>query len=252
MKVTILGCGSSLGVPALHYGWGNCDKNNSKNHRTRSSIIIEKDDTVLLIDTSPDLKQQLLAYGSEKIDAVFFTHEHFDHVNGINELRPIYLGTKKILNIYSRRETLASIKTLFPYLFNDDNSPNIYRSYMRLNPIQNEFVIEDISGFCFEQNHGFSTSLGLRIENFAYSTDVVTMSEENFASLEGIDTWVVDCLSLNTNRPTHANLNTVLKWVDRLKPRRTYLTHMDASMDYNTLLKILPAHIKPAYDQLVL
>lgn len=252
MKITVLGCGSSLGVPALRYGWGNCDKNNPKNYRTRSSIIIEHGKTTLLVDASPDLRQQLLAYGSEKIDAVFFTHIHFDHVNGLNELRPIYLGKKRRLDLYSSQETLDAIKQLFPYLFNDDNSPDIYRSYMRLNPIQNEFVIGDISGVCFEQNHGFSTSLGLRIGNFAYSPDIAKMSEENFMQLAGIDTWIVDCLSLDTNRPTHANLNTVLQWIDRLKPRRTYLTHMDASMDYDTLIEILPPHIQPAYDQLVI
>lgn len=250
MKITVLGCGSSLGVPALHYGWGDCDKNNPKNYRTRSSIIIERNNTVLLVDTSPDLRSQLLAYGSEKIDAVFLTHMHFDHVNGINELRP--LGNQKILNVYSRKDVLEDIKKLFPYLFNDEKSPDIYRSYVKLNPIEKEFTIRDISGICFEQNHGFSTSLGIRIENFAYCTDVVSMSEENFSLLKGIDTWIVDCLSMNMERPTHANLKTVLGWIEKLKPRQTYLTHMDASMDYETLLKVLPDNVKPAYDQLVI
>lgn len=251
MKITVLGCGSSLGVPALYYGWGNCDKNNPKNRRTRSSIIIEKENTVLLVDMSPDLRQQILDYGSEKIDAVFFTHVHYDHINGINELRPLSLGAQKTLDIYSRKDILDNIQRLFPYLF-EQNRPKIYRTYMKLHEVENEFIIGDIAGTCFEQNHGFSTSLGLRIGNFAYSTDIVTMSEENFKQLQGIDTWIVDCLSLDSDRPTHPNLKIVLTWVDRLQPRMTYLTHMDASMDYDTLLKILPENVRPVYDQMTI
>ncbi len=252
MKITVLGCGSSLGVPALSYGWGDCDASNIKNKRTRSSIIIEYKDTTLLVDMSPDLKEQLLLYGKENIDSVLFTHSHYDHVNGINELRPIFLKNNQVLDIFATEETLAKIKKMFFYLF-QQNDNNIYRPYICTHEIlEGNFKIKNIQGICFKQNHGFSNSLGFRINNFAYSTDVMELSPIMKQNLQNLDVWIVDCLCLNDCRPTHANLNLVLNWVDILKPKLTYLTHMDTSMDYNTLLKILPKNIKPAYDQMII
>ena len=119
MKITVLGCGASMGVPSLKYGWGNCDPKNFKNRRTRSSIIIEEMGTTLLVDTSPDLREQLLKYGSEKIDAVLFTHPHFDHINGINELRPLFLKSGSVLDIFGTKDTLIEIKKCFYYLFHE-------------------------------------------------------------------------------------------------------------------------------------
>ncbi len=250
MKVTILGCGSSLGVPALKYGWGECDSLNPKNRRTRSSIIIETEQTTLLIDTSPDLREQLLSSGKQDIDAVLFTHAHFDHINGINELRPIYLHENKNLDIYGLPTTLTQLKENFSYLFKR-SSHDIYDSYFKVHELSlGKFMIKDISGICFLQDHGFSESLGLRIGNFAYCTDVTDFKD--FSVLEGLDVWIVDCLNIGDKRPTHANLDLVLRWVDRLHPKKTYLTHMDSSMDYDTLMKILPSNIEPAYDQQVL
>jgi phosphoribosyl 1,2-cyclic phosphate phosphodiesterase len=251
MKATILGCGSSLGVPALGYGWGKCDESNPKNRRSRSSIILEKDSTSLLIDMSPDLRQQLLDYGGSKVDAVIFTHSHYDHINGINELRSVFFEQEKLLPIYASKNDINNIKRSFFYLF-EENSFEIYRSYLELRHIDGAFTIGDISGVCFEQDHGFSKSLGIRVDNFAYSTDVVSLNDENFETLKGIDTWVVDCLSMESIKPTHAHLDLVLKWVKKINPRRTFLTHMDTTMDYDTLLKILPENIKPAHDQMAI
>ncbi len=270
MKVTILGCGSSLGVPALKYGWGICDPKNPKNRRTRSSIIVEKAETTLLVDTSPDLRKQLLRFSrsncylnkkcdgnydesstwNPNIDAILFTHAHFDHTNGINELRPLYLKENKLLDIYATAETLGELQQNFSYLFRRD-SHEIYDSYLRGHEIAfGKFSIKDISGVCFEQDHGFSKSLGLRIGNFAYCTDVTGFSD--FSVLENLDVWVVDCLNSDEKRSTHANLELVLSWVEKLHPRTTYLTHMDTSMDYDSLIKLLPSNVKPLYDQQVL
>lgn len=252
MKITVLGCGSSLGVPALKYGWGNCNPNNPKNRRTRSSILIEQSGTVLLVDTSPDLATQLLRCGQENIDAVLFTHAHFDHVSGINELRPLFHVEKKILDIFANEETLNKITQTFSYLFKTDVA-EIYSSYIRTHQIHyGEFHIKNTSGVCFEQNHGYSKSLGFRIGNFAYSTDVMELSNEMVDILQNLDVWIVDCICKCDARPTHANLNMVLQWIKRINPKKTYLTHMDSSMDYEYLMKILPENIEPAYDQLTI
>ncbi|MDR0678619.1 MAG: MBL fold metallo-hydrolase [Holosporaceae bacterium] len=251
IKVTILGCGASTGVPSLNGGWGDCDGDNPKNKRSRSSIILEKDGMSLLIDMSPDLRQQLLDYGSSKVDAVILTHSHYDHVNGINELRSVFFEQNRLLPIYVSKNDMDSIKKSFFYLF-EKKDPEIYKPYIELHPIENVFTIGNISGICFEQNHGFSKSLGIRISDFAYSTDVVSLSDENFEALSGVDTWVVDCLSMKNIRLTHAHLDLVLEWVKKINPRQTFLTHMDTTMDYDILLKLLPKNIKPAYDQMTI
>ena len=249
MKITVLGCGSSVGVPCLRYGWGDCDPKNLKNSRTRSSIIIEKGNTTLLVDMSPDLRPQLLRYGAEKkIDAVIFTHEHYDHTNGINELRSVFLGTDRTLNVYTEESIAHNIYKMFYYLFQETDNP-IYKNYISVNIIKDSFYIGDIFGNYFEQNHGFSKSMGLRIGNFAYTTDVISFPENSFAQLKNLDVWIVGCLS-REEKPTHANVELVLKWADKLKPKIVYLTHMDASMDYETLLKELPDNVRPAYDGL--
>lgn len=250
MKITVLGCGSSLGVPALKYGWGSCDPSNPKNRRTRSSIMIEKADTSLLVDASPDLREQLLRFGKQKIDAIFFTHSHFDHTNGINELRPLFLKEKKFLDVYTNSSTLADLQQNFSYLF-QHCSHEIYNSYLKAHEISvGEFSINNISGICFEQDHGYSKSLGLRIGNFAYCTDVAEITD--FSILENLDLWIVDCLNCDEKRPTHANLDQVLSWVEKIHPKKTILTHMDTSMDYDSLIKFLPSNVEPGYDMMAL
>lgn len=249
MHITVLGCGSSLGVPALKYGWGQCNPNNPKNRRTRSSIKVDTNTTSLLIDMSPDLLWQFQKCKNQNIDAVFFTHTHYDHTNGINELRPIFLGEKRKLPIYSSLENLKQIKRMFYYLF-EDTGIAIYKSYLELHEVQSEFDIGDIHATCFELDHGYSKSLGIRIGNFAYTTDVNKLTEENFLQLQNLDTWIVDCISFERDSLTHANLRTALQWIDFVKPRRAFLTHMDSSMDYDRLCSILPYNVAPAYDQM--
>ncbi|MDR3151423.1 MAG: MBL fold metallo-hydrolase [Holosporaceae bacterium] len=246
MKITVLGCGSSVGVPALRYGWGDCDPRNSKNRRTRSSIIIETEKTSLLVDMSPDLRQQLLDSGVSRVDAVILTHEHYDHSAGLNELRPFFFDTDKILPIYCYRNSIEIVKKCFFYLFAEHfgNKP-----YMYIEPLDHSFTIGNICGICIEQNHGHTKSMGLRIGNFAYTTDVVAFSKESFSKLYGLDVWIVGCPSPE-KKHNHAHLEIILEWVEELKPRMTYLTHMGFEMDYDNLLSILPHNVRPAYDQM--
>lgn len=250
MKITVLGCGASGGVPVLKYGWGKCDSKNLKNSRLRSSIIIKTQKTTLLIDASPDLRKQLLNYASCKIDAIIFTHSHFDHVGGLNELRPVFFESQKSLDIYSDEKTLLAIKNSSPFMFKDTGH-EIYKPYLEAKKLNENFLIGDISGITFIQSHGYSTTLGIRVGDFAYSTDVVDLPVESLKKLSGIKIWIVDCLS-EEEKPTHANLSKVLSWVQILKPQMTYLTHMDLNMDYDYLIKKLPNHIRPAYDGLTI
>lgn len=248
MKITILGCGSSVGVPSLKFGWGECDSDNPKNRRFRSSIIIEHMDTSLLIDMSPDLRQQLLNYDSYKIDGVLLTHEHYDHVIGINELRPVFFNQDKLLEIYAAENVIKNIRKMFYYLF-EKTDYLIHKPYISTNVITDSFAIGDISGICFEQNHGYSTSTGIRICNFAYTTDVMKFCESSFEKLYGLDVWIVGCVS-REKTATHAHLDTVLQWVKELKPKMTFLTHMSTLMDYDSLIKELPENVRPAHDGL--
>jgi phosphoribosyl 1,2-cyclic phosphate phosphodiesterase len=199
---------------------------------------------------SPDLRQQLLDYGSSVVDGVFVTHVHFDHVNGINELRPLFFENDFLLQIYGREKVMEDIRKSFFYLC--DHHVDIsatYRPYISTNVVKDEFVIGDITGTCFEQDHGYLKSTGIRIGNFAYSTDVAHLDEKAMSQLRDLDTWIVGCTS-QEQRPSHASLEQVLRWVEILKPRKTFLTHMSISMDYETLEDGLPANIRPAYDQM--
>jgi phosphoribosyl 1,2-cyclic phosphate phosphodiesterase len=199
---------------------------------------------------SPDLRQQLLRYGSHKIDGVFVTHMHFDHVNGINELRPLFFENDSSLQIYGREEVMKDLRKSFSYLCEPHTSADpIYKPYISTNVVEDEFIIGDMVGICFDQDHGCSKSTGIRIGNFAYSTDVMHLGDYAISRLQDLDVWIVGCISREW-RPSHANLDQVLEWVNILKPKMTFLTHMSISMDYETLLMELPANVQPAYDQM--
>lgn len=247
LKITILGCGASGGSPLLGHGWGACNPDNPKNVRTRSSIMVETEKTRLLVDTGPDIRQQLLKYGTSKINGAFFTHEHYDHSAGINELRPVYFGTGRSFQIYGKNYVINNLQKAYFYLF-DDCPNDLYKPYIEPHIIEDEFCLGDIAGICFDQNHGYGKSTGLRIGDFAYTTDVVDFGD-SFEKLIGIHTWIVGCLS-REQKPTHANLEKVLNWVDKIKPKKTYLTHMSIDLDYDSLLESLPQNVYPAYDGL--
>jgi phosphoribosyl 1,2-cyclic phosphate phosphodiesterase len=252
MRITILGCGASEGVPILTGRWGECDPQNPRNRRSRASIVVEKEGTTLLVDTSPDLRSQWLASDLQKLDAVLYTHDHADHVHGINDLKPFTYQNKMPVPIYSNAETLNSIKKRFYYAFPmDELVPDIYRPFVSPNVIEGPFQVGNISITPFNQAHGYSTSLGYRFEKMAYSTDVVDLDEAAFKVLEGIDVWVVDCISRDP-RASHSHIAKTLQWIDRVKPRQAYLTHMSLLLDYDTLMRELPKGVEPAYDGLMI
>lgn len=252
MRIKILGCGESVGVPSITGVWGNCNPHNPKNRRKRSSIAVEKEGTSLIIDTTPDLREQCLLNGITHVDAVLYTHDHADHTHGIDDLRPFYRRQKLPIPLYGDKETIRTLYERFEYIFNKgESSPDIYRAFASPRVIDGTFKVGAIEVEPFVQGHGYSTSLGYRLGKAAYSTDVVELNEEAFKVLEGIDVWIVDCLSLDP-RPTHSHLAKTLEWIKRVKPRKAYLTHMSLLLDYDELLKLLPPGVEPAYDGLVI
>ena len=252
MQVTILGCGASGGVPLITGEWGVCNPQDPKNRRRRASIAVEKNGTTLLIDTSPDLREQCLAAQIQKIDAVLYTHDHADHTHGIDDLRPFFYRHKMPIPLYGNAETIAFLKKRFSYAFPvDEMRPDIYRSFVIANMIEGPLHIGDIQITPFIQGHGYTSSIGYRFDNIAYSTDVVDLDEAAFQILKGVDVWIVDCIAMDP-RPTHSHLAKTLEWIERVQPRQAYLTHMSHYIDYESIMKALPPHVEAAYDGLVI
>lgn len=255
MKLTILGCGSSAGVPHIVYGYGDIDQSNPKNKRTRSSAYLEVDGLNILIDASPDLREQLFKNSIRNIDAILLSHEHYDHTGGIPELKPLFMSQKKVCPLYGNEETIRGIKKTLWYLVNESNI-SVYKPILSIREIgTDEFEISNgaskVSIMPFDIWHGYSWCTGFRIKNLAYTTDVVQLSDAALEKLENLDCWIVDCMSHN-ERPAHANIKKVLSWTYKLKPKRVFLTHMDFTMDYESLIRELPENIRPAYDGLVI
>ncbi len=258
-RVTILGCGGSAGVPQIGGGdgrgdWGACDPAEPRNRRTRSSILIESDTGErLLVDTSPDMRTQLLACGVPRVDAILFTHAHADHVLGIDDVRILNRLVDRPIEAFATPETLAELDKRFDYAFKPWSQQYFFRPVLTPQAIQPGQTVE-IAGLrvqVFEQDHGFMPTLGLRIGGFGYSTDVAILDDRALDTLAGIDTWVVDCFQRQAHK-THANLEQVLTWADRLQPRRVVLTHMGYDIDWSWLKRRLPPHMEPAYDGMVL
>ncbi|MDR1475329.1 MAG: MBL fold metallo-hydrolase [Holosporales bacterium] len=251
--IKILGCGSSGGIPDVAFGWGACDSKNPKNYRTRSSILIQTANINLLVDTSPDLRHQLLSAEVSRIDAVFLTHMHADHTHGINELRRISQAYNKVIPVYGDFATISDVIKRFNYLFDPDPKNKHWYStclsgiVMKDNPAD----ICGISCTWIVQDHGPCNTLGLRVGNFAYTIEMKDMPPENIEVLRGVDLWIVECLEMGVN-PTHTGLQQVLQWAEKIKPSRVILTNMGLKIDYDTLSKVLPSHITPAYDGLTI
>ena len=251
MKIRILGCGAAGGVPMISRGWGKCDPNNPKNRRTRTSLLLREDNLTVLFDTSPDLREQLLNAQVRSLDAVLYTHEHADHTHGIDDLREINRAMQKGIPVYANATTLTCLKERFGYAFSPISigKETFFHPWLEANLIKpgETFFVKSLRIIPFTQDHEWTTSLGFRIKNFAYSTDVVHLYDSALSILKGIDTWVVGCLS-DKDHPSHASVQRVLEWVDIIKPRRTILTHMAIGLDYNSLCQNLPDNIEPGYD----
>jgi phosphoribosyl 1,2-cyclic phosphate phosphodiesterase len=258
VRITILGCGGSTGVPSIggadgRGDWGACDPADPRNRRTRSSIVIEGPAGNVLVDTGPDMRAQLLACGIPRIDAIVFTHAHADHITGLDDVRLLNRITGKPLPSFGTEQALDEIRRRFDYAFKPWEGPNFYRPVLAPQVIAPGETIEAAGLIIrtFDQDHHVMHTLGLRVGNFAYSTDMVRLDEAAFAALEGVDTWLVGCFQ-RAPHLTHAHLELVLAWRARLGVRRTVLTHMGIDMDFAWLLGNLPPGVEAAVDGQVL
>lgn len=251
MRVTILGSGSSGGVPTLGLGWGACDPLNPRNRRLRPSILVEEGRTVVLVDTSPDLRQQLLGAAVTRLDGVLFTHGHADHLHGIDDLRGINRSMNRPIECYADEETLATIRERFGYVLEPlkDGFEFYYKPTLDIRRIGpgDRFRVGEIPVLVFDQDHGYSRTLGFRFGPVAYSTDLCDLTEESFAALRGVEVWIVGTLT-DRPHPTHVHVDKALGWIRRVRPRRAVLHHLGPDLDYDALSRRLPAGVEVAYD----
>jgi phosphoribosyl 1,2-cyclic phosphate phosphodiesterase len=257
LTFTILGCGSSMGVPRVALGWGDCDPNNPKNRRRRCSLLVERTNvqghrTRVLVDCSPDLRAQLLDADVDWVDGVLITHEHADHTHGIDDLRPLFVLRRRRVDVYMDEPTSQAMLARFAYCFNTppgSEYPPI-AAEKRLAPGQ-RITINGQGGpievLPVLQDHGDIPSLGFRFGNVAYSADIKGLPPISIPALSGLDVWIVDALR-KTPHPSHFNLNEALDWIARVKPKRAILTNLHTDMDYAALRAHLPATVEPAYD----
>jgi phosphoribosyl 1,2-cyclic phosphate phosphodiesterase len=248
MRIRILGCGTSTGVPRLGSGWGACDPQQPRNRRLRSSILVESGGETLLVDCGPDLREQLLAAGIDTLDSVIVTHDHADHCHGIDDLRPIAQARDSPVPLLARADVLERLESRFRYIFIDTR---FYTAVATATPVGDEAAFGDARLRFVDQPHGGITSLGIRLDeagsSAAYAIDFHDMTDDMLAMYQDVDVWIADCLR-RAPHPTHAHLDAVLGWARDLKVGQLFLTHLDNSMDYKALAVELPDWAAPAFD----
>lgn len=244
----MLGSGTSSGVPRIGGNWGDCDPKDPRNRRRRVSILVAHGDELVLVDTSPDLREQLLDAGVTRLSAVFYSHDHADHSHGIDDLRGIFHLQRRRVDCYMDGPTFATLTTRFTYVFEGHDG---YPACARALPMESEHRFGGLVVRPFEQIHGPITSRGFRFEAdgraIAYSTDVSGIPAASEGHLRGLDLWIVDALRREPH-PTHSHLAQTLDWIARFRPKAAWLTHMDQSMDHDQLLAELPDGVTPGYD----
>ncbi|WP_127112642.1 MBL fold metallo-hydrolase [Shimia sediminis] len=254
LTFTILGCGSSGGVPRLGGHWGDCDPNNPRNRRRRCSMLIERETqdgkTTILIDTSPDMRSQLLDAGIGRLDAVIYTHSHADHVHGIDDLRMIVFNMRKRLPVWADGDTQNALFSRFGYAFvQPEGSP--YPPILDMHTIKDDVEITGDGGTItltpVKVGHGSIDALGFRVNNLCYMPDVAEIYDDAWTQLQGLDCWVLDTLRRSPH-PTHSHLENSLRWIEQAAPKRAVLTNMHIDLDYDTLQQETPDHISVAYD----
>lgn len=251
MKVTILGCGTSSGVPRIGNDWGSCDPAEPRNRRMRAAILVETATTRILIDSGPDLREQLLAAYVGTIDAILWTHDHADHIHGLDDLRQVFHNRGAAIPAFARAATMASLHERFGYAFEGKNG---YPAILDAQHLADKQRIGDINIRVVDQPHGGTTSAGLRFEHgdtvIGYATDFSRMTDDMAILYQSLDLWIVDALR-RAPHPSHPHLDQTLRWVRALAPKEAVLTHMDNSMDYRRLCAELPEGVMPGYDGMV-
>lgn len=258
LRFTILGCGSSGGVPRLGELWGACDPANPRNRRTRCSMLVEQagpgGTTRVLIDSAPDMRAQLLDAGVGELDAVVYTHSHADHVHGLDDLRMVVFNRGSRLPVWADAETRDALLSRFGYAFVQPPD-SAYPPILELNGIDGPFAIEGAGGPVtlrpFPVRHGRTHALGFRIGGLAYLPDVSAMTDAAWEAVQGLDVWVLDALRYKPH-PTHAHLDLSLEWIARAAPARAVLTNMHVDLDHDTVAAETPAHVTPAHDGMVI
>jgi len=253
---TILGCGASPGVPRIGNDWGACDPQNPKNRRRRSGFLVERWNgdavTRVLVDTSPDLREQMLDARVDWIDGVVYTHSHADHLHGIDDLRAFVLNKKQRVRVFMDADTAERVREGFDYCFRTPKS-SMYQPILDEHRITayEPFVVDGAGGDIhiapFRQIHGGISSLGLRFGDLAYSTDLNDIPDDSLPYLDGLEVWIAAALRRSAH-PSHLSVGGVVEWAERFKPKRTILTHMHADLDYQSLVDELPDGIEPGYD----
>jgi phosphoribosyl 1,2-cyclic phosphate phosphodiesterase len=262
LEITILGSGSSGGVPRIGGAdgagyWGACDPANPKNRRRRCSLLVQRKSqsgtTTVLVDTSPDMREQLIDARISALDAVLITHDHADQLHGLDDLRMVAMNMRRRVDVYSDAASFAGVMARFGYCFVQpagSDYPPILNAHQIPEPFA-KFALAGAGGeipvLAFKMGHGQIESLGYRFGSIAYSSDVVHLDENAFAALDGVDCWIVDALRY-TPHPSHAHVEKTLSWIARVKPRRAILTNLHSDLDYETLRRELPPGVVPAYD----
>ena len=248
MKITILGCGGSFGSPLAWNRHGKIDLNNKRNFRTRSSILVEEQNNCILIDTSPDLRQQLYDAKCTNIDAVLYTHEHSDHTSGLPDMRAMSLINQKIIPAYMPEEMILKMETFYKYIFKGEKD---YLPFMKIKKIQDSFSFQGTNIETFKHNHGSIDVQTYKFGKFAYSTDIKKFYNNDINKLKNLDLWIVGLLREDPH-PAHAGFDQVMEFVNYIKPKKTVFTHMTALLDENLLKEKCPNNVMPGYDGMII
>ncbi len=259
MRLTILGSGGSTGVPAVGIGWGKCDPENPKNNRTRPSVLVENNGTAILVDTAPDMREQMLVNNITRIDGLLLSHSHADHLHGLDDIRGLNKAMNLPIDLYTSQTTLKDVEKRFGYtleaLHVDEANPIVhyYKPVLIPHVISGgETVsIKSIDVEIMDQDHGYSRSLGFRFGPIAYTTDLKYLSEEAMDILDGVHTWIIGA-PVSFVHPTHIHVDGALEWIKSIKPQRAIISHLGIGLDYETLLNDLPDRVEPAYDGMVI